>query len=195
MNITYRSYAVTVPATDLAISLEDVRQHLRLGDLRADDPYLITIIKAATRHVEQYLGRALLTQTIRDTHDKFPPTNEAILLRVGPVQTVTGITYRDDAGVLQTLDTATYVQDLFAAPARIGLAANATWPTVQNRIGAVQITYEAGYGDTPDTVPDDIRMALRLILYDLYENRADTVKKFPTAAEMILGPYRIQQLS
>jgi len=195
MNTTYRSYAITVPATELALSLEDAREHLRLGDLRSDDKYLITLIKAVTRSVEQYLGRALLTQTIRDTHDKFPPTSEAITLRIGPVQTITGITYRDEAGDAQTVDSADYVQDLSAAPARIGLAADATWPTTQNRIGAINITYEAGYGDTPDTVPEDIRIAMKLILYDLYENRADAVRKYPTAAESILAPYRIQQLS
>lgn len=195
MNTTYRSYAITVPATEMAISLEDAREHLRLGDLHSDDKYLIALIKAVTRNVEQYLGRALLTQTIRDTHDKFPCVSEAITLRIGPVQTITGITYRDEAGDAQTVDSASYVQDLSAAPARIGLAANATWPTPQNRIAAVNINYEAGYGDTSSDIPEDIKIAIKLLLYDLYENRADAVRKYPTAVEAILAPYRIQQLS
>lgn len=195
MNATYRSYSVTVPPTEYPVSLDEVRVHLRMGDLRDDDAYIVALIKAVTRHVEQYLGRALITQTIRDVHDKFPPTSEPITLRIAPAQSIVGISYRASDGTSTSVDSALYVQEFDSAPPRIGLAVDATWPTPQNRIGSVTITYEAGYGDTPDNVPDDIRTAIKLIIYDLYENRADTVKKYPTAAEMILSPYRVQQMA
>lgn len=195
MNATYRSFSVTSAPAELALPIQEVSEHLRLGDL-LDENYLLLLIKAVTTSVERHLGRALITQTIRDVHDKFPPTKEPILLRMGPVQSVTSVQYRASDGTLTTVDSAYYVTDLGgSAGDRIGIAENYSWPTPQNRIGAVQITYVAGYGATYASIPEDIKIAMKLILYDLYENRADTTRKYPTAAEMILMPYRQQHLS
>ena len=49
----------------------------------------------------------------------------------------------DTAGDWQTVDAATYVVDL-GTVTRIALASSQSWPSIDSRIGAVRITYDAG---------------------------------------------------
>ena len=73
-----------------------------------------------------------------------------------------------------------------------------TWPDLEDdRPGAVEITYVAGYGDNASDVPEDLRTALRFILADWYENRGDQMQKrnealpIPKQAHSLAWQYRV----
>ena len=189
---TYRSYQVTVPNTELAVTIERARQHLRNEDLHYDDDYLRGLIRAAADMVERTYGLALLTQTVKQYHTAFPcATDQPLLLRIAPLTTVTSIQYVDSAGATQTWTSAEYTSGSFNSAHFIIPKTTYNWPTDVNTDlpNAVTVTYQAGYGAKPSTIPPLIQSALLLIITDLYENRGDAVRNMPTASERLLQSF------
>jgi hypothetical protein len=161
---------------------------------------MVPIYIAAARRLAEhkYLHRALIEQTWELTLDDFPrdavrdltsPTSNItyamldgarvklmdgleIHLPMPRLMAVDSITYVDENGDDQTLGSEGYVvslsdDDPFIEPADT----DAGWPKTKDQRGAVTITYRAGYGDSADDVPFDIRAALLLLTADLYRNR------------------------
>lgn len=125
-------HAISVLVTPPAIEpLTLVEAKLRAGlDWLAGDPrdaLMNGFIAAARAKVEADTGLALLTQT-RDVYfDALTTRTIALPAQSMPLQSVTSIKSTDTAGVVNTLDPATYVVDL--ASGRIGLALGAMWPS------------------------------------------------------------------
>lgn len=188
LDTTYRSYEVTVPNTELPVTIEQARFHLRNEDLHFDDDLLRAYIKAASRYVERTYGLALLTQTVKQYHCAFPANADTpLLLRIAPLLAITSIQYYNSAGALTTwpsdqYKTGTYNLSGFVVP-KTGYA----FPTdVENKPNAVIITYTAGFGSKPSSIDDNILQALRLMLTDMYQRREDTVVALPKASEVLL---------
>lgn len=188
---TYRAYQVTGPNTELPVTLDMARAHLRNEDLRYDDDYLMGAIRAAGAIVEKQYGLALLTQTVKQYHQAFPCSPDApLLLRIAPLINVTSIEYVDSAGDTQTWSNTEYAAGHFNQTAFIIPKTNSTWPSgLANIPNAVTITYTAGFGPKASNIPHDIRSALLLAIGALYENREDSPSTLTTAAENILMPY------
>jgi hypothetical protein len=211
--MAYSVVVVTPPATEV-LTLEEAKKHLRVVDDN-DDDYISDLITASRQLAEIYLDRTLITTTLRMRADSFPdlpnatlkffvPTYSvesylarAISLMSGPfrllrppVQSVTGITYIDANGNLQTLSPSAYIVDYDAEPARIAPAYSTPWPVTQAVQGAVNVTYKAGYGDAPSAVPIMHKQALRLLVSHFYENRevvtASMATKVPLSVEALL---------
>ncbi len=106
---TYESYRITSAYTDLPVTLDRVRQHLRNEDLNYDDEYVIGLIRGCAKTIEQHYGLSLLTQTYVETHREFPGfSSRAIELRVHPIVAITSIQYLDADGTTKTWDSAEY---------------------------------------------------------------------------------------
>lgn len=188
---TYKAYYVSTPATELPVTLEQARYHLRNEDLRFDDELLKQYIKAAANYVEKTYGLALLTQTIKQYHDEFPTGSDTpLLLRISPLASITSIAYTDTAGATQTWTSSEYTSgrmDLggFVVP-NIGY----TWPgSVASLPNAITVTYSAGFGAKPSTLPPAITNALLLMIGDMYQRREDSVANLPKASEYLLLPW------
>lgn len=185
---------ITPPATEPLTTLE-AGLHLRVEPLSEDDPYIDALITAARQHVEQHLGRALVTQTWEAVLDEFPEGDE-IRLSKGALQSVTSVTYLDSAGAQQTLATSEYQVDTASVPGRIVLAPSESWPdTDSDRVNAVRVRFVAGYG-AASAVPQPIKAAMLLLIGHLYEHREEEVvgtitSRFSFATDALLSPYRI----
>ena len=70
--------------------------------------------------------------------------------------------------------------------ARIGIKNGYTWPSIQDEINALTVTYVAGYGDAGSDVPGNILQAMRYLIATYYENRTDHLATLPTASRVIL---------
>lgn len=188
---TYRAYQVTVSSAEMPVTLDMTRMHLRNEDLRYDDEYLVGLIKAATGIIEKQYGLALLTQTIVQYHQGFPPSSDTpLLLRIAPLLSVTSITYMDSAGATQTWNSAQYTSGHFNNTAFIVPKINYAWPTdVADMPNAVTITYQAGFGTKASSIPAPIRSAALLMIGSMYENREDSPATLPRASEALLLPY------
>lgn len=189
--LTYQGLKVITGPAAYPLTVKQARAQLNLPDSLGNDDYLTALIAAATKAVETATGLLLITQSVRQVHDGFP--SGAIVLRTGPVSTVTSITYTDEAGDSQTWSASEYDTDLVSIPARIHPKPNYFYPLTSTKIASVQVNYSAGYGATGDSVPADILHALRLLITDYYENREDSPRTLTTAVSHLLSPYLLHE--
>lgn len=166
-NVHWRLTRSVAPVIE-PVSPSDFGQHVRF-DSNDEDSLIVTYLASAREEFESDTLRALLTQTWVLRMDCFP--DDVIELRRCPVQSVTSITYLDSAGASQTLATSVYTVDIYSEPARITFKYGQSWPTTYSQANAVTVTFVAGYGDTPDAVPEMAKQAIRLKAASYFENR------------------------
>lgn len=159
----------TVAPTQMPVTLDDVKDRLRISGSDSDGELLISV-NAATDYCQEYQWAQYCTATFSERFDRFP---SEILLRRSPVQSVSSVAYVDTAGSTQTLVANTdYTVDIYSKPARIVPAYGKFWPSTRGHVNDVTVTYVGGYGTAAD-VPDEIRMAVMLKTAQLYEECGD----------------------
>lgn len=173
------------------LEIADAKLHCRVDD-SADDALLTALIVAARRLAEAQTGRALITQTWKQTFDEFPLA--AIALERPPLQSVTSVKYVDTAGVLQTLANTAYSVHTSAQRGLVAPVPGSTWPATQDRLEAVEIVFVAGYGNAA-TVPQEIKQWMLLQIGHWYAHReaitvGDAGSELPYVGAL-LDPYRV----
>ena len=180
---------VTEPTVE-PITTAEAKLYLKV-DISDEDALIAELIKAARIMAENYTGRQLVTATWELYLDEFP---EVIELYRCPVGSVTSIKYYDSDNVLQTLSTDYYTVDAVSQPARIAEAPDYAWPSTEDRVNAVIVKYDAGYG-LAASVPEPFKVAIKLTVGHLYETRQDVTKdkmhELPLGAKHILNFYRV----
>ena len=88
------------------------------------------------------------------------------------MQAVVSIQYLDMGGLQQTLESNLYTLDAACEPARITPIFGATWPVSLPQIGAVRVTFDAGYGSASD-VPEGLKSWIKLRVGSLYAHREE----------------------
>ncbi len=192
------SLSKTEPAQE-PVGLEEMKDWARVDDADNDATIAGNII-AARRWVETFTHRALITQTFVYKTSRFPgPITTVIELLGGKTQTLTSIAYLDTDGASQTWAAANYIADLVSEPALVGLAYSIDWPSIREWDLPITITYDAGYGDDPGDVPEELRTAIKIIAAELFENREDsivgaTIANVPWNAQRLADPFRIHRI-
>lgn len=183
--IPWNNLTRITPPADPLITLDDAKRHVGASDYDEADEILADLIESATDLIEgpSGVGRAMVTQTWRGTLDSLP---SSFSIPLGPVQSITSISYVDPDGVSQTIPSTDYHTDFDRHPA---LVAFYSVPPATARVpGAVKVTFVAGYGDPADT-PAKVRHAARLLIGSWFKNReADTAAPL---TEIPLGVTRI----
>ena len=151
------------------MSLAEAKLHLRV-DVDDDDALISSIITAARQAAETVTGRQLMTARWKLVLDTFPC--HAILLAKCPVQSIVNIQYLDMNGSSQMMPAADYVVDTAYEPARITPVFGKTWPPTLPQIGAVSVTFDAGYGSA-SSVPEGIKSWIKLRVGSLYGHREE----------------------
>jgi uncharacterized phiE125 gp8 family phage protein len=189
---------VSAPGAE-PITRQTAKLHLRLitdlADVTAhpDDTLVDMLVAAARQWAEHETQRSLITQTWKLTRHTFADLAGVITLAKGPVQAVEEITYRDMAGVVQTLAPTEYVVDLTGKLGLVAPAFGKAWPPTLPQIGAVAITYRCGYGDSGTDVPEAIRNWMLLRIRALYDNPSEVGREMRPLpfADRMLDPHRI----
>lgn len=206
----------TPPAVE-PVSLAEAKDHLAIS-FDDHDAMIQGMLRAARRNLEWTVNRAMLTQTLVLTLDRFDrapwatesfygisPTTWSIGLGVtwsmielrSPVQSIGSITYTDPSGVTQTLDPSLYGLDKGseASPGRVFPALNKIWPVVALMPAPIRIEFTAGFS-MPEAVPDDWKAAVKLYLGHLYANREQVIAdaraaaiQLPMGVETLMGAY------
>jgi uncharacterized phiE125 gp8 family phage protein len=175
MTTTLGGLVLVTPPAEEPVSLDEMKQHLRV-DIMEDDLLIESLITTAREYVEMFTRRQLVTAEWGLTLDEWPA---CIRPPRPPLMGVMTLAYTDSAGQPQTLDPARYQVDMSREPGRILPAHGTSWPAVQPGPGAVQLLYQAGYGAAVD-VPHTFKAAIKLVVGDLYEHReARDEEKFP----------------
>lgn len=138
----------TVQPTEEPITLAEAQAHLRYDGSDEDD-LINDLITAARQRVEQETNRTLLQHTKTLTLDRWPPSG-MLLIPNPPLIAITSIAYVDTDGDSQTVTASDYIVDTNSEPGRVTEAYGVVWPALREQIGAVTVTYTAGYViDTP----------------------------------------------
>jgi len=162
------SYTQTVAPTTDPVSLELVKDHLRVTDAPEEDDAIKAIIEDATAYIQEYQWSQLMPATWELRIDDFP---DKIELHPNPVSSVSSLKYYDTTGTQQTLTADTdYVVDTTRHPALIYPAYNAVWPVARGVENDVLATFVAGYA-SETTLPRATRRGLLMLIEYLYENR------------------------
>ncbi len=187
------SLQLVTPPAEEPVSLAEAKLHLRV-DVDDDDALIGSIISAARQTAETLTGRQLITSRWKLVLDAFPC--QTILLAKCPVQSVVNIQYLDMNGMSQTLPLIDYVVDTACEPARITPVFGKTWPPTLPQIGAVTITFDAGYG-AASAVPEGIKSWIKLRVGSLYAHREEMsilmrgrIDPLPFV-DGLLDPYRV----
>ena len=184
----------TVAPTIEPVTLDEIRDHLRLSD-SADEATALAYLLVAREAIEQQeLSRALLTQTWKLRLEGWPWDSPYRRIRLPRplLQSVTSITYTDTSGTTQTLSASLYTVNAQAEPAIVVPAYGQSWPSprVQRGVAAVTIEYVAGWTNR-GLVPEAIRQAIKLLVGEMWENREGVIietfipKVLPTFAYLL----------
>ena len=164
------------------------------GYLDSDrDDELMLLVRAAVNVIESWEWRALITQTITLTIDKFPGTIDPLYVPRPRLQTVATLKYYDTDGVQQTWDAANYQVDATTEPGRVRPAYGVVWPSTRLYFSsAVEMVYTAGYGDDPEDVPDNTRLLLRFLVNEFFTHPSTAadykVEELPHGIDALLRP-------
>jgi len=173
------------PTLDSVITVADLKAHLRVD--HSDEDTLITSLRgAAISWIEDYCNTRLGDVTAVGYIDHFYNAR----FPIGPVNSISSVTYKDAAGDTQTLATTKYWYDIKTKSARI------TFDNVpdlyDDTFHAVQINMNIGYAEAD--VPEPILHAIRLLVGHLYENRQQVsrtnVYELPLGIHSLVSPYR-----
>lgn len=187
---TYTGYKVVTESVKLAVPLEDARQQLRMDDLAHDDAYVEGLIYAQCSYVENQYACALLTKTIEEYHSAFPMfPDEPLWLRIAPFQSITSVKYIDTTGTEQTWSTSEYDTKVMKSGAFVIPKQTYQWPTsLAMRPDAVKVTYEAGYGATPSSIPRFVMLGILSRVGRAYTQREDPLNSGTSYSDVILHP-------
>lgn len=196
------------PPAEEPVSLAEAKLHVRV-DITDDDALISALITAARQVAESLTGRQIVTARWKLVLDSFPgpslmgvPAGQsfslpghAILLPKCPVQSVIAIQYLDMASSLQTMPPTDYVVDAACEPARITPVFGKIWPISLPQIGAVWVTFDAGYGPAA-SAPEGLKSWIKLRVDSLYSHRGETavikgkLERLPFI-DGLLDPYRV----
>lgn len=163
---------VTAP-TGNVISLEDAKAQARV-DGNEEDQLILAYIQDATAKAEFLTHTKLLTQVWDWYLDEFPVC--AFRVPMAPLVSLDSIKYYDVNNVLQTFSSASYQVDVAGLRPRILLAPNASWPTVYDRINAIQIRMTVGYGAAA-AVPQAIKHWIMAAVAEGFKNRELSIER------------------
>lgn len=200
MNLTRTSVDGVEP-----ITLDEAKDQCYIPRTNTDttvEALLNGMITGSREYGENRTWRTLVDSTYEYRLDEFP--DGIIKLTKPPVISVTSVEYVDGDGTTQTVDSSDYRVDTNSEPAR--LEPDNEWPVADDRVNAVIITYKAGYGDNtspnPDesTVPKDIKIALKMMIKFLYDNRDSHVllersgeyHEAPIGTNVLLDQYSVR---
>ncbi len=168
------------------VSLAEAKLFLRLSG-EAEDEIVAALILGARLAVEQLSRRMLIAQTWRARFDALPKSG-LLVLPVAPLIEVEAVTVADGEGGAVTVPAGDYEVDRGGAVPRIAFAVPLRPGT---RLGGIEVTFRAGYGETATDVPEPLRQAVRLLLAHWFENRGDVAGAgIPEMVLALVRPYR-----
>jgi uncharacterized phiE125 gp8 family phage protein len=174
----YRSLIKYTAPAAYPITLAEAKTQCRV-DTSDEDTYLNNLIAMATEYVENVLDVSLISQTLEARYDCFPLW-EIILPRPPMASGTVTVIYRDEAGVSQTITSATgaFQTDHYATPGRIYPVYEGVWPAVRGDENSVVVRWPAGYGASGSSVPSTVKGLILLLVAHWFEMRQPVVTGF-----------------
>jgi uncharacterized phiE125 gp8 family phage protein len=186
--------SITPPAS-LPITLAEAKVQCSV-EAEADywDVYLSDLIKTAVSVVDGQgsLGRSMVSQSWAQWVSQSP---DVVRVTMGPFIALTGVSYYDTEGNLQSANIANFEVRLDGDFVNIRPKINFSWPESQKREDAIKIEFTAGYGNNAADVPQCLKHALLLLVGLWFEVREAatemTLKDIPMGVDNLIGRERV----
>lgn len=195
----------TVQPTSEPVTVAEAYSHCRI-DSNAEEAYVSGLISVAREWIEDNNNTTLLTTTWAMSLNRFPVRDSRdaldrnrIELPRCPVQSITSIQYVDEDGDTQTFDSGSYSLDSASNHyASVGPIYDEEWPDIREQVGAVTVTYVAGY-TLAANVPAKYRHAIKLLVGHWYENRETVLigtisKELEFTVQSLVGPTNLSSV-
>ncbi|MGL5784832.1 MAG: head-tail connector protein [Alphaproteobacteria bacterium] len=154
------TFQILEKAKQLPVSMEMAKTYLRIQHTE-EDALVEHLIKTAAEWIQESTGKSLLRQKCQYTH-----ANQQFFLPYGPVHQVIEVKVK---GKLLRADQ--YHLDMAKGFIALEL------PLFKRSSTKATVTYEAGFGENPDDIPEAIRNAILTAIAYLYENRDNSEPK------------------
>lgn len=181
---------ITAPTLN-AVTVTEAKIQLEIPASFTDrDDYILMLIQAAERTLEERTNIAFLTQVREEYFDNWGwyRTNDLVSY---PFQGDLSVKYYDQDNAEQTLDSESYLVHHDRGTS-VEILSGISLPSLYERRGAVKIRYTAGW-TSADLVPSDLKLAILKKIAQLYDDRLDrpgseafTFKNVPGAAERMV---------
>lgn len=176
-------FLVTPPAVE-PVTIADARAFLRLSS-SSEDALLERLLKTARELVEAETGLALINQTWRLRVDRWPRSGRLALFKYPVTEVSMVVAYRPD-GTAVSLPPETFQLQDGRRPQRLYMG---SYPDAANLRG-LEVDFVAGFGETPERVPEALKQAILSLTAHLYESRAGV----DSAASPLTVPPMVNQL-
>ncbi len=188
---------VSAPALE-AVPVRAFAEHLRLGSGFADDGSLDAVLelylRSAMAAIEARIGRALLARPFAWTLTRWRE-DASQGLPIGPVRSVEGVTLVDADGAAVEVDPEAWSVLRDSQRPRLVGRFGRSLPRIP-RAGHVEIRFTAGFGESWDAVPADLRQAVFLLAAHYYERRSETAAPgtMPFGVLVLIEAYRATRI-
>ena len=173
----------------LAVTLSDMKEHLRV-DITDEDDLITMYIEAATTYIEEATKRRFINATETKVQEEFYTPQR---LAYSPLSSVTSITYYDTDNAQQMLSTDVYGV-VTGDAGFIYLKYNQTWPDLYDRPDAITISYISGYGAAATTTPKWANQLIKLLCENWYTHRGLVTEHNSRSAVTEISPTIITQI-
>lgn len=164
---------ITAP-TIWPVTVQETKEHLYI-DTNDHDVEIDMMVKAATRQVENWTRRAIMTQTWEYYLDLFPRCNY-IVIPFGNLQSVSSVKYKDSTGTETTMAVTTdyLVETNGDQHGRIVLPYSGVWPSqTLYPSNPITIKFICGW-TTQASVPWSIKHAVKMVCAEMFELRGES---------------------
>lgn len=189
----------TVAPAELPVLIQEVKDFLHVTG-SGEDAQILTMMFEAVDLLDGpggILNRALVTQTLTATWDRFPGAGFVygggcgVDLPLPPLRSVSSISYVDTDGAAQTLSSSVYrVLNAGAefTRGRVELAYGQSWPSTRDQAQAVTVTFAAGFG-ARNAVPRRYGALIKQIVKEAFDQRmpitAQAMQETPALRRLI----------
>ena len=174
----------TQPTGTDILPLSTAKEFLRV-DHSDEDTTITALINAAVQHCQDYTNRHFVASNFTLSLDAFYNCE----FSTSPINTITGVTYKDVANATQTLSTSKYWYDTKREPGRINF--DSPPDTYEDDFNTVTISGTLGAAPAQPVVH-----AIKMLVAHYYENRravitGTTTVEIPLGVAALLNPYRV----
>lgn len=173
------------------VTLQEAKDYCKI-DTDVDDDIVLRLINGATQYVESYCNTSLITQTKivwlnpSDVDYKY----NYVDLPIGPIIEI------DELNSYGQTNTETLADVHYTLSGRRLFWDNGYyWPSDVRGFDSYAVTALVGYGDDAESVPEDIKNAILMLVANWYQNREATPleaqdKTIPYSVTAKLAPFR-----
>lgn len=182
-----------------AIPVRELAQHLRLAsgfsDDGSEDGVLELYLRAAMAAIEARLGYVLLTRSYAWSITQWQNENGQGL-PVAPVQAVDEVAFVAADGTETAAEPGSWMLLAGSRRPRIIGRDGGRLPSIP-RSSQVEIRFTAGFGDSWESIPPDLRQAVFLLAAHYYEHRREEIASYdpmPFGVLVFIETYRTMRL-